>query len=727
MFFFAAAIGLAAFLVFALQPLLGKVLLPWFGGGPAVWSTCLMFFQLALLVGYLWAHGLVRLSPRKQAALQLGLLGAGLLALAIWAWLWPSPLTPDASWKPPDESLPVLRILVLLGLSAGLPFMALAATSPLLQAWVHRIQPDRSPYRLYALSNTGSLAALLAYPLAIEPVLGVRAQAWAWAGLFVLYAVSTAACAGLLLRRPPDAGLAEEGLTPSRSATRRTGADEPRPCIPTAPARPSRPVHWFGLSMCGSVLLLAFTDQICRNLAVVPFLWIGPLALYLLTFVLCFADERLARRSVFAPLFFVFAGLTAAMLFHGSEKTWSLGRVEIELGILGQVLICAACLFSGCMLLHGELARRRPPAARLTAYYLAMSAGGAAGGVFVSLLAPLVFDGYGELNLGLAATAAFGAASVLFDSKLSPTNRRVGGIAAAAAGLMLCAALAFQPWHFAREALETRRNFYGVLRVLDKHPGAAGYHARDLMDGQVLHGYQLQDPTLRRVPTSYFSHRSGLGLVLAHHQKRRAEPPLPLRVGLIGLGIGTAAAHGRSGDLLRFYEINPDVIRLARGEGRHFSFLTDSPARIEVVAGDARVSLERELMSTGGQGFDVLVLDAFQSDAIPVHLLDLEAFQLYLAHLAAGGVMALHITNLHLELEPVVDRLCDELGLSCAVVRDPGDGWISLRSHWMLVARETELLGLPAIAERCSLPERLEPGPAPLWTDDFSSLLDLLR
>ncbi|MBW2700958.1 MAG: fused MFS/spermidine synthase [Deltaproteobacteria bacterium] len=700
-------ITLSAALVFALQPMMGKVLLPWFGGGPSIWSACLLFFQILLLAGYAYAHGLSTwLSPRAGARLHVFLLSLACLLGIFLGMHWSSPITPSTAFRPEDSAWPALRILLALTASVGLPFFLLSATSPLLQTWFHLSHPERSPYRLYALSNLGSLGALVAYPFLLEPSLGLHEQALLWSVGFLIFAGGMGVCAWPFLRRKLAA----------------TAQVVEKPSDP-APGKALR-LLWFGLAATGSILLLATTNQICLNVAVVPFLWVLPLALYLLSHILCFHDPRLAARGFWLPIFALSSLMVLALLFHGGEKIWQVGSVRFELGLAWQVLIYGTSLLSGCMLVHGELVRLKPPASRLTSFYLWMSAGGAAGGLFVSLIAPMVFDGLWEFHLGLAAVAAF-CLLTSWQDKESPLNGQWALTARAAAlsalaGLMLI--LGLHPLHFMREAVFAERNFYGVLRVLKKHEGLPKYFSHDLYDGQILHGYQLQDPKLKSIPTSYFSDQSGLGLLLAKHPAR----PAPLRVALIGLGVGTAAALAKPKDLFRFYEINPAVIRLAEGQDGYFSFLKDSKAEIQIVEGDARVQLEREREAGLKNRFDLLVVDAFQSDAIPAHLLTKEAISLYLSQLKDDGALMMHVTNLHLDLEPVVDRLASELNLSVAVIRHPGDGWLSLMSRWMLLTRNKDILATEAIAARSELPHKL-PRHAPLWTDDHSSLLPILQ
>ncbi|HOX44301.1 MAG TPA: fused MFS/spermidine synthase [Myxococcota bacterium] len=690
---FGLTIFLGAALLFSVQPLLAKRLLPWFGGGPAVWSACMLFFQVVLLLGYAWAHALDRRQPaRRQAWAQGGLLATALLGLGLQVLLWDAPLLPGQGWMPADSRWPAGRILLLLGLAVGLPALALGAASPLLQAWHRRACPGKPTYRLYALSNAGSLLALVAYPFLLEPALGLRAQAWAWGGLFALFALGVLAC-GQALPAGPDPS---ERSDPSD--------------------RPAAPLWlWVALPAAASALLLAATHQMCQEVAVVPFLWVLPLGLYLISFILAFEGRQLYRRAWCAPAFAASAAAAA----------WALCQ-SYELALVWQVGAYSALVFFGACLCHGELARLKPPPARLTGFYLALSLGGALGGLFVSLLAPAVFDGPWEVHLTFAAVPALALATFWRSPGKGLAHRLRWPLRAAwALGcLALIAALGLQPGESLRDVVWAERNFYGTLRVKRIHPGHPRYHAHDLFHGQILHGYQLQAPELRRVPTAYFSATSGLGLALQHHPARAEGRGL--RVGIIGLGVGTIAAWGQPGDVLRFYEIDPQVIALARGQGGWFTFLGDSQARVEVIEGDARVSLERERREGALGRFDVFVLDAFQSDAIPTHLLDLEAFRLYLEHLAPDGLLLLHVTNLSLSLEPVVDRLAQELGLAVSVVRDAGDGWIGLRSHWALLTRDADILADPELAAKASLPESLG-RPAPLWTDDQAALFPILR
>jgi hypothetical protein len=699
---YALSIFLGAFLLFLLQPLVGKHLLPWFGGSPSVWTTCMLFYQVLLLAGYAYAHLLAgRLRPRAQSIAH-GLVVLGALGLLGWQFsAWSAPLLPGSDWAPGAGESPVAGILGLLLTSVGLPFLVLSATSPLVQAWFHRARPDSSPYRLYALSNLGSLLALIGYPFLIEPLLGLSDQATVWGVGFGLYGLCML---GLAIRLP---GAGPVG-GPASMVTSAAGAG-PRP-------RVGRVAWWLALSACGSCLLLAVTNQISQEVAVVPFLWVLPLTLYLLTFILVFGSDSWYRRPWFATAL-VLSSLAAIFVIF----------LEHRSSAVLQLIIFSLVLFFGCMVCHGELARLRPPARELTGFYLAISIGGALGGVFVGLLAPVWFEGHWELH-----AAIFGSVVLLWLlMALEPASwlnsgrvawRRAGALCVL---IVLGLGLVAHTQMFQSRSLTQSRSFFGVLRVmqrLDRDPLFARY---ELRHGLIIHGFQLRNPALQMLPTAYYTTSSGVGLALLNHPERVAGRPL--RIGVVGLGVGTIAAYGLPNDCLRFYEINPEVIALARGQGGYFDFLARSPADIEVVLGDARLALQRELDSGRQQQFDLLVVDAFSSDAIPVHLLTAEAFGLYLEHLDAGGILALHLTNRQLDLVPVVLRLASQWMLPVVVLHDRRSSPLGQTSLWALITENEEFLGLPGVSEN-TVWTGSEPVPeVGLWTDDFASLLDALK
>jgi hypothetical protein len=676
---YAITIFAGAFLLFQVQPLIAKFILPWFGGSPGVWTTCMLFFQVLLLAGYAYAHGtLRRLGSRGQFVLHVALLALAGATL---------PIVPSERWKPVTAEDPTWRIFGLLTVSVGLPYLLVASTGPLLQGWLARVSPGKSPYRLYALSNLASLGALLTYPFLIEPMLSWRTQAVAWSVAFAVFAILSAACAFRARR-----GLTESNVSPPDSS------------FILHPSSFTR-LLWLLLPACGTLLLLATTNKICQEVAVIPFLWIVPLSLYLLTFVIAFDGPRWYRRSVMLWLLpLAVAGVTTVM-FLGSGFA-----IAVQLGAY-----CAA-LFIACMICHGELARLKPPVERLTGYYLTLSAGGALGGLFVAVAAPLIFVTYFEYPLSLIVTGVL-ALAILFTDRAArlhsgrPNWAWLSMITAAMLlGYFLIAAHVGEPGRVVAAA----RSFYGAISVVARDEDRSLVHNYLMRHGGITHGLQFASESRRREPTTYYGRASGAGLLLEHFM-----PDRPRKIGAVGLGAGTLATYGRPTDVFRFYEINRQVLDFAQ---RYFTFLKDSPAHVEHVLGDARLSLER----APDQHFDVLILDAFNGDAIPVHLLTKEAFDLYRRHLNAAGVIAVHITNQHLDLRPIVQAAADHLGLKTLIVLDEqaGVGSPQFTSAWMLLSADQAFLSALPIRPFTQTPAKIPPR---LWTDDDSSLFPFLR
>jgi hypothetical protein len=703
------AVFLSAFLLFQIQAILGHVILPWFGGAPAVWSACLMFFQLLLLAAYLYSHLLaVRWPPRRQARVHLALLSVSLLWLGSSAFYWGSSLLPPDTWKPADSNHPILHILVILLASAGVPYFVLATTGPLLQAWFGHLRKGQPPYKLYALSNAGSIGGIISYPVAVEPWLALKTQASLWAIAYLAFAISCGLLAFRLRRVKPPC------VDSNRTSEERNGMGEA-----PAPGFALR-LLWIVLAACPAVLLLAVTNQMCQEVAVIPFLWVWPLALYLLTLVICFTGERFYRRL------WGMGGLAPATAF----LCWVLFQgpaFDLKLQLAAHSLL----LFMACMVCHGELFRARPAPRHLTSFYLMAAFGGALGGVFVNLAAPFLFSGYWEFHLGVFGVWVL-VLLILVSDKQSFLHRE--GLSAPSYLLlgsgvgMLGAFLALQASATERGVCEVSRTFYGVLRVIGTEEPDHAKRAYILSHGATRHGYQFAEPGRRREPTGYHRSESGIGLALGNLPGRssQTEEPRPLKVGVAGLGVATLAAYGRAGDLFRFYELSPDVIRLARGEGGWFTYLRDTPAKVEIVPGDARLSLETDLQESGSQQFDVLVLDAFSSDSVPVHLLTREAFALYLEHLKSDGILAVDITNHHLDLRPVIQGQAGSFGLKAGVITTPPDENGAWGCTWMLLSRDEEFFRLPPIAARLENPEKAGK-PVQLWTDDFSNLFQILR
>jgi len=694
---YALAILLGSFLLFQVQPVVGKYILPWFGGTPAVWTTCMLSFQVLLLVGYAYAHGLATwLTPRRQAVLHLVLL-AGSMALL--------PITPSETWKPAGDESPTWRILCLLAASIGAPYVLLASTSPLMQSWFARTHAGRSPYRLYALSYFGSLAALVSYPFLVEPALRLGTQTWSWSLAYVVFAVFCGFCAvGVYLAKPA-------------AAADTTPADESPRAAETAPVeRPGAvdQILWLALSACGSVLLLATTNQMCQEVAVVPFLWVLPLALYLVTFIICFDHERWYRRGLFGPLWIPAVAGACYMLIRGAHITLWI-----------QIAVLASTMFVGCMICHGELVRLKPNPRHLTQFYLLIAAGGALGGVLVTLVAPVVFAGYWEYHTSLVAVYGLLLAAILRSrgrEPIRPGQRWRWYVALATFGLMAGVLITLAVGE-ASVAVVRSRNFYGLLQVLEFNEKPNGKYLL-LRHGRIEHGFQFVDPEKRRWPTAYFGRDTGVGITLEHYPRGNGNNRRGLRIGVIGLGVGTLATYGKPGDQIRFYEINPDVIRLSEEQ---FSYRRDSQAKVDVVLGDARISLERALAAGRPEAFDILVVDAFSSDAIPMHLLTRECFAIYWKHLKPDGILAVHISNRNLDLRPVVRALAAD-GDREAVFFASGtnDAQGVLPSDWVLVTSNRKFLDQPAVRKAITPWPNDVPEPI-LWTDDFSNLFDVLK
>lgn len=716
---FSITLGLGAGLLFLVQPMIARMVLPQLGGTPAVWNTCMVFFQAALLAGYAYAHAVsTRLGTRRQLALHAVTLAAPLAFL-------PIAFSQEAARALSPTSDPALWLLGLLVATAGVPFFAVATTSPLLQRWFsgsgHPSADD--PYFLYGASNLGSLTALLAYPILVEPYFGLATQARLWAVGYALLAILTLACA---LAAPPS---------PAALPSEAGGAGEA--------IELGRWLRWAGLAFIPSSLMLGVTTHLSTDIAPVPLLWMVPLAIYLLTFILVFAKRPPLRHGLMARLL----PWSVVLL----TLTMSLGGTQTPL-----ILLHLLTFFLAAMACHGELAGRRPPARHLTAFYLAMSVGGVLGGAFNALVAPLLFDRVAEyplavvlaclvtprprpqaprsprrlLDLFLLPTAigvfTLGMTAVMEGEAHNPTSglrwRIIYGTASFA-----CLALARRPVAFAlaigsillvgglsegpHSKLEYReRSFYGVMKVVLANSGASRY----FIHGSTYHGRQDTAPERRRLPLTYYSPDGPVGQIF---EGLRADAS----VAIVGLGSGALACYAREGERWTFYEIDDAVARLARDSGR-FTFLQDCRAgRPEIILGDARLRIRE----APDRAYSLIVLDAFSSDAVPVHLLTREAFRIYRRKLAPGGRIAVHLSNRYLDLVPVIAVLARAEGMSCRV-RD--DERISperqalgvFPTTWAAVAESDGGLGPLADDPRWFTP-KANPAESP-WTDDFSNL-----
>ncbi len=914
MFRFALTIFVSAFLLFQVQPLIGRFILPWFGGGPSIWTSCMLFFQILLLGGYLYAHLIsVKLKVRTQVTTHLVLLAASLLFL---------PIAPADSWKPTSDQSPLLQILLLLLATVGGPYFLLSSTGPLMQKWFSRTSPGKSPYRLYALSNIGSLLALLSYPFAFEPWLTLRQQVWSWSAIYGFYLVLAAWCAVRLWKTQASADSTPEMQQSDSPAVAGFDADRrvPKPGIGSM-------LLWLGLSACPSAMLLATTNQLCIDVATVPFLWVLPLSLYLISFIICFDSPQWYDRRAWGLL----------LIACGPVACWIISE-GADVNITKQIVIYSTVLFACCMTCHGELVSSKPHPKYLTLFYVLTSAGGALGGAFVAIVAPYTFHGYWEYHIGLVACctmtllawcaqrvwlrtpspqfwiwtsivtaqvvamtwfvyapivdsisntdevvvlgvyvfiqligliivgarergfAGFLVAVLLFASLQSiwtfwygswqfPELLTIAGktamnqttsqtssflniedqgtiirltltiipvVSVAIAALLfwlsqrpdestrryyvtaaiymvlvtLCSGLYWlewlEDWHLVSlsctaiaallmewssvgfrgpdraslgfwlwvpsitlilllanrlaEIVESdnksseestvvhmSRNFYGVLRV--KYEASSEDDEdfvppkNSLTHGQIRHGFQFIDDFWKHEPTTYYGRESGVGLAVRITRRMAAETDQhPLRVGVVGLGTGTMAAYGEKGEYFRFYEINPDVLKLS---DKLFTYLNDSPARTEVMIGDARIVMERELASGQSQQFDVLAIDAFSSDAIPVHLLTSECGEIYRQHLRPGGILAIHISNRFLDLNPVSRGMAEKLGWQAMRIENGNNDLTGVfSSTWILLTSNTEFANDSEIID--SIDPWEEEEPILHWTDDYSGLWQVL-
>ena len=695
MLLYALTISLSAFLLFEVQPIIAKMILPWFGGTSAVWTTCMLFFQAALLGGYLYAHWLHEKMPsRRQAWVHIGLLAVSLAAL---------PIIPGAAWKTATLGNPSLRILALLAAVVGAPYFLLSSTSPLLQAWYARHHKGGMPYRLFALSNAASMFALLSYPLLVEPALPTRVQAIAWSVCYVAFA-----------------GLC--GLTAWRSSQEPVVVEAVQDDGPGKPPARGDRFLWLMLSACASVLLLAVTTHLTQDIAAIPFLWILPLSLYLLSFIICFEAPRFYRRFVFLPL------IALALVFMAYELWPNRQSVSVpdpllpallffqNLGMRSSIVFFALALFICCMVCHGELVRTRPHPRYLTSFYVAVSLGGVCGGLFVGLLAPSLFHAYDEFPIGLALCALLLFRVVYPDAwRLRRGWNWVATIALATTVVFYVDRLLIIMRENTSGYRQAERNFYGQLKVReDGDQQLDEYASLQLIHGTINHGEQFVREPRRHQPVTYFCPESGLGRAMQALQNQ------PRRIGMLGLGCGTVAAYGQPGDTIRIYEINPLVVDIAN---REFTYLRGTPAKVDIVMGDGRLNLESE----PSQQFDILVMDAFSGDSVPVHLITREAFQIYFRHLKPGGILAVNTTNTYLDLDPVVESSAAAVGRSAysySYTADEGEE-VCFSCSWALIMDRRTWDAQPSLHEGAKL---LHPTPKfRAWTDDFSNMFGILR
>ena len=681
---FLITVFVSAFLLFQVQPFIAKVILPYYGGSATVWTSCMLFFQLLLLAGYSYAHVLQKLSFQRQWQVHVALL---IIASIVLPFTTPIPDITGIS------SNPMVSILLTLTLAIGLPYFTLSATGPLVQRWLTLSNENKVPYKLYSLSNVGSLLALISYPFLFEPVLTLHQQTLFWSLGFICFAVIITTLA-LSIKKDIKHTNDQSSLALNK----------------TSPVTLSL---WLLLSALGVMLLVSTTNAMTQNVAPMPFLWVLPLALYLVSFIIAFHSPKWYVRWYWLA-FFMISALMAIML----------PAVGSHFDFTSQVLMYSFILFAGCMICHAELMKHAPAANKLTLFYLVIALGGVLGSALVSIVAPLVFDSFSEYPIAIIATL------VLFILSLTVSYQgktRIGMLPKAWAlsllGLAVIGLTALQlqlDKQLAQHQVASKRNFYGLLAVVDTKTN--GKPERRLIDGTTSHGTQALTPALATQAKSYYRANTGVALALENYQPL-TRALSPIKVGLIGLGAGTLATYGQPGENYHFYELNPAVVDYAK---QYFSYLDDSKANISIHIGDGRLLLQQALADNGSEQFDILVLDAFSGDAIPAHLLTLEAMQLYQAHLKEKGVLAIHISNSHLDLTNLTRNLAQAIGLDSRYFYTASTADEPNASQWVLMTNDQSLL------RRYKVKKHISPWPKHdnselIWTDNYSNLLSVLK
>jgi hypothetical protein len=675
-----AIIFLSAFLLFQVQPLIAKLILPYFGGGAAVWTACLLFFQAFLLLGYFYAHCLTQIkSVKKQLGIHFVLLIFSVIFLPIGIQSWD-----DFS----QASSPLQNILILLTVSIGLPYFILSSTGPLIQRWLTYIEVGKLPYQLYSLSNFGSLLALISFPFIFEPLLTTSQQSLIvillWKMSKLTLNIRDIKAKVLDIEKPNNTQFLDKFL-------------------------------WIALAMVGVILLVATTNAMTQNIPPVPFLWILPLCLYLLTFIISFHSPKWYVREYWFALFVLTACLALLMYFIGSQ-----------LDIISQVVIYACILFIACMICHGELARLKPEVEQLTLFYLFMSLGGFLGSAFVAFIAQNIFDQFLEFPLAIISVFVLLALSTYSQKGTIRKTQTWLVVSNITLSISFMVGLIYLNALFVKTNVTSDRNFYGILSVKDV--AVNNKVQRRLIDGTTSHGTQSLEKGEERLPLSYYRKNTGVALVLEQLRKQRLKEGVhqSINAGFVGLGAGTLAAYGNKNDEYVFYELNPAVITAAK---TYFSYLDDSSANIDLVLGDGRVSLQRQLDNAGSKQFDTLVIDAFSGDSIPQHLLTQEALILYFKHLKDDGILAIHISNSHLDLTHLVRGLAHVLDKEIIYVETDADKDNEHNVQWVLLTNNQVFLSdvrVKAYRSRWSTQNSGEKNDI-IWTDEHSDLMSVLK
>jgi spermidine synthase len=685
-----SVVFISAFLLFQVQPIMAKLILPLFGGGAAVWTSCLLFFQTFLLIGYLYAHALTKLRIMRAQVMVHGILLLGSLLVL--------PVGMSGRDGQISSSSPLLDIIMLLATTVGLPYLLLSSTGPLVQRWLTYAEQGKLPYRLYSLSNIGSLLALTTYPFLIEPSFAMDSQTLIWSIGYALFVAAYGALGVVMLKLPKDVVAKSQVNDDTSVAGYKIDS-----------------LLWILLSAVGVILLVSTTNAMTQNIPPMPFLWILPLCIYLLSFIIAFNGARWYVRWYWLVLFTISSFAAVLMFFIGSQ-----------FDILSMIGMYSLILLSACMICHGELARIKPPAQKLTLFYLYISLGGALGSLFVSFVATELFVQF--LEFPIAIFAVF----VLFmvclkrypaKSETRPMTQLFGLtqqaiLKGASAISLLLVFLMFYTLNglYDQYNVDSSRNFYGILAVKDVEVN--GKRERRLIDGTTSHGTQSLEANEAMVPLSYYRANTGGALVL-----QNLSPAKPMNVGFIGLGAGALAAYGRKGDNYHFYELNPDVEAMAR---EHFSFLGQSKANVSVTLGDGRINLAHAMKEGGSKQFQALVVDAFSGDSIPNHLLTTEAFELYWQHLADDGVLAIHISNTHLELTPLVRGLAEQSNTRALYFKHQAAQDESHSAQWVLISNNERFMDNP-IVKKFVTQWPLSADKNLVWTDNYSNLLSVLK
>lgn len=702
-------IFLSAFLLFQIQPVISKYLLPFFGGGHSVWIVALLFFQTILLLGYFYSYLLTNLNLKTQIKFQLSLLFIGLSLVAYLGQVWNSPVTPSIESSNLQLSFPALALLTTLLLSVGLPFFILSSTSILIQRWFNQLYPKINPYPLYALSNLGSLLGILTYPFLTEPLLTLTQQGNWWSVGFVMYILIFSSFI-LRIRK----------LSESKPLNKINFAQTDRLITQS----PKTTLLWLGLPFLSSLILLSTTSKITQSIAPVPFLWLLPLSLYLFSYILSFSSEIFYKRNIYIILLII--SIIALVESIGTN-----------LLVWEELLVYSFYLFSCFMFCHGEVYRQRPKPEHLAIFYLFTSLGGVLGSLFVSLIAPIIFPDYWEFYIGMALVATFSlmvflAAKDSWLNKILPIATYRAKIHSYVFAIIVISVVSVVLTLLAKQSdyleYKSSRNFYSTLHVYIPKPTK---EQKFLTNGQILHGSQYLDPKISNLPTSYYNPRSAMALAILYHPKRMAGQNLD--IGVIGLGAGTIASYGQTGDRIDFYDINPQVIEIAKND---FTYLSQSKAKIQTILGDGRLSLDKQ-----DQQYDILILDAFSDDAIPVHLLTKQAMAVYTSKLKdQNGVIAIHISNTYLDLSPVVVNLANDQKLKYLILNSEYRVDSAQPSNWAILTPNQDLINsIHYTAEDINSTNLKNPiftviNPKPttlnkvgLWTDDYSNLFHILK